>query len=55
MIDYPKGFVPYYIDHNGVCTNCFGEGRYGSKQASGLFRKFNGSGDIKSDPPDDED
>lgn len=54
VIDYPKGFVPaYYIDYTVPCTNCFGEGRYEIETGKRVICEIcNGSGDVKSDPPE---
>lgn len=56
VIKYPKDFVPpYYIDYTVPCTNCFGEGRYEIDTGKRVICEIcNGSGDVKSDPPEIE-
>jgi len=57
MISYPTGFVPPYVmDHYKPCDNCFGEGRYEIDTGKRVICEIcNGQGDVKTDPPDDED
>jgi DnaJ-class molecular chaperone len=57
MTDLPKGFVPPYVmDHYKPCDNCFGLGRYEIDTGKRVICEIcNGQGDVKTDPPDDED
>jgi hypothetical protein len=57
MISYPTGFVPSYVmDHHKPCDNCFGEGRYEIDTGKRVICEIcNGQGDVRTDPPDDED
>jgi len=57
VIDYPKGFVPSYVmDYYIPCDNCFGQGRYEIETGQRVICEIcNGQGDVKCDPPDDED
>jgi len=57
MISYPTGYVPPYVmDHYKPCDNCFGEGRYEIDTGKRVICEIcNGQGDVKTDPPDDDD
>ena len=57
MISYPTGYVPTYVmDYYKPCDNCFGEGRYEIDTGKRVICEIcNGQGDVKTDPPDDED